>query len=105
MSDDTLRWQPAEEIGQRVRAGQLDPQSVVDAHLEAIERHDPRIHAYVYVDRAARGQRHHYGGVTLAVKDSQPVAGMPFSYETTSWAPRIAAGDALLAGQVRGNGG
>ena len=104
MTDDSVRWLSAEEIGQRVRPGELDPQSVVDAHLEAIERHDPRIHAYVYVDRAARGQRHHYGGVTLAVKDSQPVAGMPYTYATPSWRHRIAAEDAVPVALARRSG-
>jgi len=104
VKDEQVRWLSADEIGQRVRPGELDPQSVVDAHLDAIERHDPRIHAYIYVDRAARGQRDHYGGVTLAVKDSQPVAGMPYTYATPSWRHRIAAEDAVPVALARRSG-
>ena len=104
MTDDSPRWLPAAEISRRVVPGELDPQSVVEAHLEAIERYDPRIHAYIYVDRAARAQRNHYGGVTLAVKDSQPVAGMPYTYATPSWRDRIAAEDAVPVALARRSG-
>src|SRR2546430_5583199 len=78
---------------QRVRAGDLKPQEVVDAHLDAIDRFDSRIHAYIYVDRGARSS----SGVTLAVKDSQPVAGMPYTYATPSWRDPIPDEDAGAA--------
>src|SRR2546430_16651595 len=82
---------------QRVRAGDLKPQEVVDAHLDAIDRFDPRIHAYIHVDRMARTT----SGVTLAVKDSQPVAGMPYTYGTTSWRDRIAEVDTAPVARAR----
>ncbi|HET7465516.1 MAG TPA: amidase [Candidatus Dormibacteraeota bacterium] len=70
------------------------------AHLEAIDRLDPKIHAYVYVDREARSS----SGVTLAVKDSQPVAGMPWTYATPSWKDRIADADAVPVARARRRG-
>src|SRR5256885_1881714 len=82
---------------QRVRAGALKPQEVVDAHLDAIDRFDSRIHAYIHVDRMARTT----SGVTLAVKDSQPVAGMPYTYGTPSWRDRIAEVDAVPVARAR----
>jgi len=78
-----------------VRDGQLDPGAVVAAHLDAIDRVDPKIHAYIYVDRKAEARRGPYGGVTLAVKDSIPVKGMPFTYATPSWHDRVATEDAI----------
>ena len=83
-----------------VQARELDPAEVVAAHLEAIARFDGRIHAYIYVDRDARST----SGVTLAVKDSQPVAGMPYTYGTASWRDRIAEEDAVPVARARAHG-
>src|SRR5437660_11312179 len=85
---------------QHVRAGDLKPQEVVDAHLDAIDRFDSRIHAYIHVDRKARTT----SGVTLAVKDSQPVGGMPYTYATLSWRDRIAEEDAVPVARARSAG-
>src|SRR2546428_12306451 len=90
MADDAARWFSATDIARLVGAGELEPRAVVRAHLAAIERLDPRIHAYIHVDREARSSPGPYAGVTLAVKDSQPVAGMPYTYGTSSWRGRIA---------------
>jgi amidase len=80
---------------------QLDPQAVVDAHLRAIGRIDPRIHAYIHVDHEAKAKAGSYAGVTLAVKDSMPVAGMPFTYATPSWRDRVASDDAIPVALAR----
>src|SRR5207245_8890268 len=99
-TDDSLRWRHFGDIAGRVTSGQIDPQSVVEAHLSAIDRFDSRIHAYVYVDRGAGGRL----GPTLAVKDSQPVAGMPWTYGTPSWRDRIAQEDAVPVARARAAG-
>jgi len=98
------RWLSAGDIVQRARAEQVEPQAIVDAHLEAIEKYDPRISAYIYVDRKAIAQRGAYAGVTLAVKDSQPVAGMPFTYATPSWRDRVATEDGIPVTLARRSG-
>lgn len=90
MSIASVRWYGVGDIKQHVAARRLDPQAVVDAHLHAIERLDPRLHAFVHVDRRARAADGDLAGVTLAVKDSQPVAGMPWTYGTPSWKDRVA---------------
>ncbi len=87
-----------------VGAGSLDPQAVVRAHLAAIERLDPRIHAYIYVDREAHSSSGPYAGVTLAVKDSQPVATMPYTYGTSSWQDRVAETDAVAVARSKSAG-
>lgn len=104
MADESNVWLSASEIARQVGAGTLDPQSVVTAHLDAIERLDPHIHAYVYVDRNARAGRGPQAGVTLAVKDSQPVAGMPWTYATTTWRDRRAEEDAVPVARARASG-
>ena len=93
MRTEELAWLPATEILATSR-------SVVQSHLDRIARFDGAIHAYVYVDRQARGD----SGVTLAVKDSQPVAGMPWTYATPSWKDRIATEDAVPVARARAAG-
>ena len=80
--------------------GTLEPQDVVRAHLDAIDRYDGRIHAYIHVDREATTTR----GITIAVKDSQPVKGMPYTYATPSWRDRIADTDAVPVARARNAG-
>lgn len=97
---DSPRWRGFGDITRSVASGDLDSQAVVEAHLDAIEKIDPAIHAYIYVDRSARST----SGVTLAVKDSQPVAGMPYTYGTPSWRDRIAEEDAVPVARARTSG-
>jgi Asp-tRNA(Asn)/Glu-tRNA(Gln) amidotransferase A subunit family amidase len=104
MNDDSCAWLSAVEIAREVGAGRLDPQAVVRAHLAAIDRHDPLIHAYVYVDHEARAVQGPQSGVTLAVKDSQPVAGMPWTYGTAAWRDRRADEDAVPIARARAAG-
>src|SRR6266852_6420073 len=104
MTDDAARWLSATEIARLVSTGELDPQAVVRAHLAAIDRHDPRLHAYIHVDQDARSSAGPFTGVTLAVKDSQPVAGMPYTYGTASWRDRVADADAVAVARARSAG-
>ena len=100
MIEASVRWLSASDAAERVRRGELNPQDVVQAHLDAIDRFDSRIHAYIHVDRNARSS----SGVTLAVKDAQPVAGMPYTYGTPSWRDRIADEDAVGVARARSAG-
>jgi Asp-tRNA(Asn)/Glu-tRNA(Gln) amidotransferase A subunit family amidase len=104
MHHESSDWLSADEIARRVAAGDLDPQSIVDGHLAAIDRCDPRIHAYIYVDRKAQAGEGPQAGVTIAVKDSQPVAGMPWTYATPGWRDRIADADAVPVARARAAG-
>src|SRR6202158_406063 len=104
MIESSVAWLSAVEIARGVHEGDIDPQAVVQAHLAAIDRFDPRIHAYIHVDRNARSSPGPYSGVTLAVKDSQPVAGMPYTYATPSWRDRIADEDAVAVARARSAG-
>jgi amidase len=96
----STRWLSASDAAQRVLNGELNPQDVVQAHLDAIDRFDSRIHAYIHVDRNARSS----SGVTLAVKDSQPVAGMPWTFGTPSWRDRIADEDSVPVARAKSSG-
>jgi Asp-tRNA(Asn)/Glu-tRNA(Gln) amidotransferase A subunit family amidase len=104
VKDDSARWLSAEETGQLVRRGKLNAGTVVRAHVDAIHRFDSRLHAFIYVDPNARPSPGPYAGVTIAVKDSQPVAGMPYTYATPSWRDRIATEDAVPVARARSSG-
>ena len=82
----------------------LDLQSAVKEHLEQIDRHDQRIHAYVHVDRHARSSPGPLGGMTLAVKDNLPVAGMPWTDGSAVWRERIADRDTVSVARARAAG-
>ena len=104
LSPKKAAWLSATEIARRVEARDLDPQEVVQAHLEAIDRLDPRLHAYVHVDRGARAGDGPLGGVTVAVKDNLPVAGMPWTDGSAVWRDRIPAEDTVPVARARAAG-
>jgi Asp-tRNA(Asn)/Glu-tRNA(Gln) amidotransferase A subunit family amidase len=104
MSDHELAWLSAGEIVPRVSKGELDPQAVVRAHLDGIDRLDSQVHAYVYVDRNARAAAGALSGVTLAVKDNLPVAGMPWTDGSAVWRDRVPEEDTVPVARVRAAG-
>ena len=101
MSGDSARWLPAGEIARLTGAGELAPDAVVQAHLAAIDRFEPRLHAYVHVDRHARGSRGALAGATLAVKDNLPVAGMAWTDGSAVWRDRVPSEDTIPVARAR----
>src|SRR2546425_2998736 len=96
-----VAWLPAADLARAVEAGQLDRQQVVACHLDRIARHDPFLGAYVYVDPSSRAGSGPLAGVTLAVKDSYPVAGMPWTFGSPKWRRRLAIEDAVPVARAR----
>jgi amidase len=82
----------------------LEGTDVAAAHLAAIERFDPRVHAYVYVDHAAAGSDGPLAGTTVAVKDNLPVDGMPWTDGSAAWRDRIADHDDPSVARLRSAG-
>jgi len=85
---DDLGWLTAVQVFEEVRSGRLDRQAVLKAHLERIRRLDVKVHAYTHVDERAQAGAGALTGSTLAVKDTQPVAGMPWTYGSPVWRER-----------------
>ena len=100
MIQASVRWLTAVEAMAMVGSHELDPRDVVAAHLGAIDRYNGGINAYTHVDHGARST----SGVTLAVKDSQPVAGMPYTYATSSLRDNVAHEDAVAVTRGRAAG-
>ena len=67
--------------------------------VEAVERLDEKIHAFTYIARDAD-----WRGETVAVKDSLPVKGMPWTYATAAWHDRIADEDDPCVARLRAAG-
>jgi amidase len=104
MSKSELEWMSAGEIARRVSTRELDRQAVAQAHLNAIDRLDSQVHAYVYVDRNARAAAGPLSGVTLAVKDNLPVAGMPWTDGSAVWRDRVPDKDTVPVARARAAG-
>ena len=99
-----LAWLSAAEIARRVEAGNLDPHEMVRLHVDAIDRLDPGLHAYVHVDRGARAGTGPLAGVTVAVKDNLPVAGMPWTDGSAVWLHRVPGEDTIAVARARAAG-
>jgi Asp-tRNA(Asn)/Glu-tRNA(Gln) amidotransferase A subunit family amidase len=104
VTESQVAWLPAGDVARAVETGELDLQAAVRAHLAAIDRHDDRIHSYIYVDREARSTSGSLTGVTVAVKDNIPVAGMPWTDGSAVWRDRIATEDDIAVARVRAAG-
>src|SRR5215472_14161273 len=99
--DDTA-WLTATDVARLVRSGRLDRRAVPRLHIERIRRLDPRAGAFVHVDEAAvPGPGGPLAGVSLAVKDTQPVAGMPWTWGSRKWRDRVAECDAIVVSNAR----
>jgi amidase len=99
-----IAWMGAAELVSRVHAGEVDLQAATECHLDRISRLDPQLGAFVYVDRSAAAGTGPLAGVTVAVKDSYPVAGMPWTDGSPRWRDRVAADDALPVARLRAAG-
>src|SRR5438128_204016 len=88
----------------QMRAGRLSPIELFDACLERIDRLEPRVHAWVFVDREGaraeaerldaelrRGQtRGPLHGIPVAIKDIFDVFDWPTAAGSRLWARSVA---------------
>jgi amidase len=99
MSEDLI-WKSALEKARMVREGECSARELVDATLDAIERVDGELNAFVHVapdaaraeaDKVEAGDTRPLAGVPIAIKDLlAPVAGMPMSWGMAAmkdWVP------------------
>jgi len=113
-----LIFLPAVRMAEQIRKKKISPVELVDAHLQQIERLNPRLNAFVHIDseqsrRAAQaaatdvmhkrklGALH---GVPVSIKSSLEVAGMRCESGTRLRAGFIAAQDAPLVARLRAAG-
>src|SRR6266478_4858422 len=107
----TMIHQAADEI----RQGRLSPTELLDPCLAQIDRHEPRVRAWVFVDRESaraqceqltqelsRGQnRGPLHGIPLGIKDIYDVFDWPTAAGSRLWAQSIARRDATVVSRLR----
>lgn len=99
--NDSVLWKSAVEQARMVREGDCSARELVDASLDAIERVNGELNAFVHVaadearadaDRIEAGDDRPLAGVPIGVKDLlAPVAGMPMTWGVAGmkgWVPR-----------------
>src|SRR5581483_2996317 len=101
MRPDDLAWLTATEIARSVAHEGLDPKEVLEALRARIRRLDPRLHAYLHVEPKPPAGSGPLAGAGIAVKDTQPVAGMPWTEGSRRWRERVAEVDAVPVARVR----
>src|SRR6202790_882232 len=116
---DSIYFAGITEVAGKIRARDISPREVIDAHLERIEKLQPQLNAFVHVDvdgarrqaRAAEatvlrgdavGALH---GVPISIKSCIDVAGWPCPAGSRLRAGYVACGDAVVVWRVRGAGG
>lgn len=102
---EALAWSSIRDIGNALHCGELAADGVVRSHLERIARLDGLLHSYIYVDPDARASATGVlAGCTVAVKDTQPVRGMPWTWATRRWRDQVADFDTPPVERLRRGG-
>ena len=110
MSSPSLTMLTAFELARRVRAREISPVAIVEAHLDAIARHNPRLNAVVTLtaeralDQARALERRldngepvgQLAGVPLGVKDIHVTKGVRTSFGSTLMKDHVPDSDALI---------
>jgi len=104
MDAKSVAWLTAAEIARAVYAGELDRQDVVACHMERISSLNPRLSAFTHISDHPSAGGGPLGAVTIGVKDTQPVAGMPWTWGSRKWRDRVAEFDAIVVTNARAAG-
>ena len=108
-----LLFRPASELAALVRSGEITARELVSASLERIEALDGQVNAFTHVDAdgalaaadAIRaGDERPFAGVPIAIKDNQPVAGMPLTFCADLFGDFTPPFDAAFVGRLRAAG-
>jgi amidase len=108
-----LLFKPASELATLIHTGQISSAELVGAALERIEALQPTINAFTHVDAegtlAAAGaisadDPRPFAGVPIAVKDTAPVAGMPYTMGSDIFGDFVPGHDAFLVRRLRDAG-
>jgi amidase len=109
MEPDVLS-RPAAELAGMVKAGEVTSRELAEACFERIEALDPDINAFVHLDPDGAlatadgikpGDERPFAGVPIAVKDTAPVAGMPYRLGSELFGEFVASYDAFVVRRLR----
>src|SRR4051794_17239880 len=103
--DPELLFRPAGELAALVRGGELSSRELTEATLERIDALQPDLNAFVHLDPAGAlaaadeveaGDERPFAGVPIAVKDTAPVAGMPYTLGSDVFGDFVPQHDAFV---------
>jgi amidase len=117
-SDSDITHLEALEIARRVRAREISPVEVVEAHLAAIERANPVVNAVctlaadqalaaaraLAASLAAGREAGPLAGVPVGIKDLTSTAGIRTTYGSMLYADNVPAEDALVVQRIKAAG-
>ena len=110
-----LHWTSVSEASHAIAAGDLSPVELMQAHLDRIEKLDPRLNAFILLDGDAalaaarvaeaeasagrlRGPLH---GIPVGIKDIIDVAGLPTTCHSKVLQDNLAESDAVCVSRLR----
>jgi amidase len=105
-----LLFKPATELATLIRTGQISSAELVGAALERIEALQPSINAFTHIDAEgalataesiSADDPRPFAGVPIAVKDTAPVAGMPYTMGSDIFGDFVPGHDMFLVRRLR----
>ena len=105
-----LLFKPATELARLIHARQISSAELVGASLERIEALQPTLNAFTHIDAEGAiaaaeaidgGDPRPFAGVPIAIKDTAPVAGMPYTLGSDIFGDFVPGHDAFLVRRLR----
>jgi len=115
---DPIYFTAISETVEKIRRGEISPREIIDAHLERIEKLQPRLNAFVHVDVERARQQAQVAeasvlrgdavgvlhGVPISIKSCIDVARWPCPAGSRLRADYVAGDDAVLVSRLRSAG-
>jgi amidase len=108
--DTDLLSRPATELARLVKAGEVTSRELTEASFERIEALDPELNAFVHLDpdgalaaadAIEASDERPFAGVPIAIKDTAPVAGMPYRLGSDMFGDFVPPQDAFVVRRLR----
>jgi len=108
-----LLFKPAPELATLIHTSQISSAELVGAALERIEALQPTLNAFTHIDAdgamaaaevISADDPRPFAGVPIAVKDTAPVAGMPYTMGSDVFGDFVPGHDAFLVRRLRDAG-
>lgn len=99
-------FMPIAEFAVASVSGKSAVEAMVRLRLSRINQYEEKLRCFLAIDEHAEAQSPgRLAGSAIAVKDSQPVAGMRWTFGSQRWTNRIASKDSEVVRRIRSNGG
>jgi amidase len=108
-----LLFKPVSELARLVKDGEVTSRELTETSLERIEALDPELNAFVHLDPDGAlaaadaidsSDGRPFAGVPIAIKDTAPVAGMPYRMGSDLFGDFVAPHDAFVVRRLRDAG-